>query len=77
MWNYAELAHVAKLAGGPEMLIEAIARKGFQAGVNSMNVPLIIVGSGAFLLGCGVTAFISKHNQKVKQIGRASCRERV
>lgn len=55
-WDYSDLSHQAKAAGGPEKLLETIEKFNYQEGVkdgkNSQNPVIALVG--LFCLGIGV-----------------------
>ena len=48
MWNYAELAHVAKQSGGPEALVKTILNTGLKNGRIEGACATIILGGAVY-----------------------------
>lgn len=61
-WNYAELSHMAKEAGGPEILVEKIINISKQEGRKEM-IPVVAVAS---VVSVFTGIFIGKKSQKKK-----------
>lgn len=50
-WKYAELSHEAKVAGGPDVLLNTVKEEGIQEGKDSMIPVAELVGLVTFVLG--------------------------
>lgn len=54
MWNYAKLSKLAKLNGGPEKLVNIIAKEGVRQGIKTGRLQMIPFAIGAFLIGLSI-----------------------
>lgn len=60
-WNYAILSHMAKLNGGPEVLVEKLINNGVLKGKKSM-LPVV---AGVSVMGFLVGAVIRPYGDKL------------
>ena len=50
-WKYAELSHEAKVAGGPDVLLNTVKEEGIQEGKDSMKSGMAILGLVGVVMG--------------------------
>ncbi len=50
-WKYAELSHEAKVAGGPDVLLNTVKEEGIQEGKDSMKSEMAIIGLVGVVMG--------------------------
>ena len=67
-WDYANMAHMAKIHGGPEQYVDLILKKGIQDGIKQGRIEAALIMLGATAGGLTVKAIIDKKKAKRKTV---------
>ena len=65
-WDYANMAHMAKIHGGPEQYVDLILKKGMQDGIKQGRIEAALVLLGAAAGGVIVKTIVDKKQSKRK-----------